>query len=134
MFETSTKLSLMTTTYTRIRLPVILQENANRFVEKLIIFTSHDRAIVAANGSRIVNEDSVLGEHQHNTPLVLYMLQNPGSITVEVYGAGGKKVTHQILYDQYNMKFGIPAELDVKTKNFTPMVFDAMLPAKLKRI
>lgn len=122
----------MTTGYTRVRLPIILQENSDRFVEKIIIMTSHDRDIVAAKGSRLVTENNVLEDHQHNTPLVLYMLENPEKITVEVHSSGGKKVTHQISYDQYEKKFRIPPELDVKTKNFQAMTFDAVLP-RIKR-
>lgn len=132
-FESSKKFSLMTSGYTRVRLPIILQENSDRFVEKIIVMTSHDRAIVVAKGSRLVTENNVLEDYQHNTPLILYMLENPEKFTVEVHGSGGRKVAHEISYDQYEKKFRIPPELDLKSKNTEAMTFDAVLPPKIKR-
>lgn len=127
------KVSLMSTGYTRIRLPIIVQENPNQFTERIILMTSHDRAIIAAEGSRQIHDKSVPSEYEHNTPLVLSMLGKPSNILVEVRSAGRRVHTHEIAYVHVEKKFRIPPELNVKSKDFKTMTFDAVLPSKIKR-
>lgn len=125
----------MTTSYTRIRLPIVVQDAPDYSTEKLVLLTSPDRAIVAARGSRTIHENTVLGDFEHNTPLVLYMLNHigPCSFSIVVRSADGIARTFEIAYRQDEKKFTIPEELDVKSTKFPSMMFDAVLPSKLKR-
>lgn len=95
-FETAKKIALLSTGYTRIRLPIVVEENPIQLTERLVLMTSHDRAIIAAKSSRQINEHSIGSEYEHNTPLVLYMLEKPGNIMVTVHGAGGMVQYHEI--------------------------------------
>lgn len=131
-FESSSKLIVMTTGYSRIRLPIVVQEGLDS-IERLVLFTSHDRAILAALGCRTIVNENYFGDYQHNTPLVLHTLQNPSDLTVEVHSAGGRINAFKIAYRRDKNKFEIPLELDVKSKHFPPMTFDAPQPIKMKR-
>lgn len=132
-FETAKKLVLMTTTYTRIRIPIVIQTDQNSAVEKLVLLTSSDWAVVCARGSRKIVENNFVGDFEHNTPLSLYMLESPFDLAITVYSAGGRVDSSQILYQSDEKKFAIPNELDVKTPQSPIMSFDAALPMKMKR-
>lgn len=128
-FESDRKVLLMTTGYTRIRLPLIVQDGPELFTEKLVFMTSYDRAVVAARASRPVNESTVLDEHEHNTPLVLFALKKPINVSMEVYGAGGKRQLYEIAYGRGN-QFVIPPELNILSAKRSLMTFDALPPPK----
>lgn len=132
-FTSNTEFVLLTTGFTRIRLPFIVHESSNQLVEKLVLFTSRDRTIIAAMGSRPVTEESVLGDFGHNTPLVLYSTDggNP-SLTVKVYSVQNRSMVHQIGFNQQKKVYMIPNQLDVKCNRFQAMDFDAPLPKKKK--
>lgn len=132
-FETAKKLLVMTTAYTRIRLPIVVQTDPEGPVEKLVLMTSSDRAVVCVRGSRRIVENNFVGDYESNTPLVLCMLESPFNIALTVYSAGGRVDTFQILYRSNEKKFSIPAELDVKSPQSPVMAFDAALPSKINR-
>lgn len=132
-FESNKKLVLMSTEYTRIRVPIVIEDEPGKPTEKLVLFTSSDRALICAKGSRRISENNALGDHEHNTPLVLYILESPFSLAIKVHSAGGCENTFQIEYQQDEKKFEIPAELDIKSKQSPSMTFDAALPSKIKR-
>lgn len=132
-FESNKKLVLMSTEYTRIRVPIVIEDEPGKPTEKLVLFTSSDRALICAKGSRRIFENNALGDHEHNTPLVLYILESPFSLAIKVHSAGGCENTFQIEYQQDEKKFEIPAELDIKSKQSPSMTFDAALPSKIKR-
>lgn len=131
-FESNRKVILMTTGFSRVRMPIVVQEGMVS-VEKLALMTSSDRVVVAALGSRIITDDNLVGDYEHNTPLVLQILDDPSNISVEIHSAGGNVHKYEIEYRYDTKKFAIPAELDVKSKRFPVMKFDAALPTKIKR-
>lgn len=131
-FESDKKLIVMTTGYTRIRLPLIVEDETGTLKEKLVLITSTDRAIVAVNGARTIVENNYIGDYNHNTPLVVYM-KNPSDLSVEVNSAGGNVRTFEIAYRKDTKKFQIPFQLDIKSTNVPSMAFDAPLPTKVRR-
>lgn len=131
-FESDRVMAVMTTGYTRIRLPIIVEDDGDTSKEKLVLITSTDRAIVAVNGARTIAENNYIGDYEHNTPLVLSM-KNPIGLSIEVNSAGGNTRTFEIAYRQDIKKFQIPAELDIKSKNVPSMAFDAPMPTKIRR-
>lgn len=131
-FESNTKLMVMTTGYTRIRLPIIIEELPGIFIEKLVLLTSPDRTIVMAKCSRRIFEHNVVGDNEHNTPLVLYMTGNGSDFSIDVCSAGGAVNTFAVEYQHDEKKFKVPAALDVKSTQSPPMTFDAVLPIKRK--
>lgn len=128
----SQKIALMTSGFTRIRIPIVVEGALN--IEKIVLMTSLDRSMVAANGSRIVSRDNILKDYEHNTPLVLYMIgkQDLG-FSVSVYSIGGKTTVFDVEYDARENRYVIPRDLDVKAKRYTPCEFDAAFNAKPKR-
>lgn len=126
-FESKTKVVLKTTGFTRIRLPVVIQDK-NIFTERIVFMTSHDRTIVAANSSRVVNDTNVLAEYEHNTPIVL-LLETCTKLAVDVF-SGGKIHKYEVEVAADGKKFQIPTDLSVKSKNVTPKMFDAYFPSK----
>lgn len=52
-FESSSVIVLSTTGFSRIRIPVIVREENGLYVERLVLLTSQDRTVVAANSSRV---------------------------------------------------------------------------------
>lgn len=132
-FEANNKLELLTTEYTRIRVPIVIEDDLGKLTEKLVLFTSSDRALVCAKGSRRIFEDNAIGDHEHNTPLVVYMLHSPFDLEIKVHSAGGRVNTFHIAYEANEKKFRIPGELDVKSSQAAPMKFDAGLPSKFNR-
>lgn len=132
-FESDKKLMLMTTEYTRIRVPIVIEDVPGNPIEKIVLLTSSDRAVVCVKGSRRIFENNVLGDFEHNTPLMLYMLRSPFNLAIEVHSAGGCVNKFQIEYQEDEKKFVIPAELDIKSSQTPSMTFDAALPTKIKR-
>lgn len=132
-FESDRKVIISTTAYTRIRLPVIVQVRPGVSIEKLVLMTSHDRSIVAAKGSRQVNDASLLTDYEHNTSLVLYAGDENPSLSLEVHGGQNRVLHHQIYYNKDAQKYNIPEELDVKSKHYSPLNFDAPIPKKKMR-
>lgn len=129
-FASQSKIVLKTTGFTRIRLPVVTIERKGTkdiHTERIVFMTSADRTIVAANSSRIVNEANVLSEFEHNTPLVIFH-QAFSKMSVDIYSSGAV-YNYQIDVATDN-RYWIPAELSVKSNNFTPKLFDADLPVK----
>lgn len=130
-FVSESKIELTTTGFTRIRLPVFVRDKNGAYTERLVIMTSHDRTIVAANSSRPVNQANALTGFEHNTPLLLLVQDGSTMVSVDVHSGGN--------IDTYKMhsigeKFVIPNDLDVKAQTFVPKLFDAEFPAKkLKR-
>lgn len=120
---------LKTTGYTRIRLPVIVREKNGGFRERIVFFTSHDRTLVAANSSRVVNQLNFLNDYEHNTPLVLLLSNGCKKLSVEV-NSGGKTYKHDINTTDDGAKFSIPDDLQIKSNNFSPKLFDAELQLK----
>lgn len=130
-FETAQQISLLTTGYSRIRVPITVQDKrSNQLTERLVIMTSHDRAIIVAKSTRPII-DPVTIEHEHNTPLVIHMLEKPCNVAIQVHGAGGKLANHEIMYHEERNKFKVPDELDPKSK-VVSMTFDSELPLKNK--
>lgn len=132
-FESYDKVVLMTTAYTRIRVPIVIEDDPGKLTEKLVLFTSPDRALVCARGSRRIFEDNATGDYEHNTPLVLYMLNSPFNLNIKVHSAGGQVNTFRIPYQGSDKKFSIPDQLDVKSPQMVHMKFDATLPSKFNR-
>lgn len=130
-FTSQSKLVLKTTGFSRIRLPVVVKENGPNgvYTERMVFMTSHDRTLVGANSSRVVNESNVLTEFEHNTPLVLLLSGDLAKMTVEVY-SGGNIHKYEVGVVANGKKFLIPDQLDVKSKNFAPRTFDADIPLK----
>lgn len=133
-FESSTKVILLTTGFTRIRLPIVVaikKGSTTIFMEKLVLITSQDRTIVAAHSSRQVDESSVLNQFEHNTPLVFIIpSKQDAKLTVNIHSAGPKVDVHEIEYHDRVGKYVVPDILDIKSTAFVPKPFDAKLPLK----
>lgn len=132
-FESSTKMVLLTTGFTRIRLPFVVDSNSEpiMYMEKLVLMTSQDRTIVAAHSSRQVDESNMVGEFEHNTPLVLIISGGEDTaLTLNIHSVGPRMDTHEIGYRRQDKKFVVPTALDVKSSKFVPKPFDAILPSK----
>lgn len=127
-FETSSKITIKTTGYTRIRVPII-HVNNGRFIEKLVLITSHDRTVIAAAGSRIVSEGNILNDVEHNTPIVLFLFGAYVNISIDAH-SGGNVHNYDVLFDHLSKKYEIRKDLDVKSNNFATKMFDADLPIK----
>lgn len=125
------KLSVLTTGFSRLRVPILICEGNAMFTEKLVLLTSHDRAVIAAHGSRVVDLRSVLDGFEHNTPLVLCLHgDQKKDFSIDVYSSGGQKDAFELVFK--NGRYVIPSALDVKSKQFSPKPFDADLPKKNK--
>lgn len=98
-----------------------------------MLLTSHDRTIVAAKGSRLVNEVNLLCDYEHNTPLVFGIFgKNDADFSVDIHSSGGKMDTYHVELKKADGRFVIPQALDVKSYNFPLRMFDAALPVKAK--
>lgn len=133
-------IELMTTGFTRVRVPIIVEEGAGpkkTYKEKLVFMTSHDRTIVCAKGSRAIDAKTVLDGFKHNTPLVLCMMANAGAtIKVSVHSSGAIVNRYEIPLvhgENGEDRFEVPADLDIASKRFSPNTFDAVLPVKKAR-
>lgn len=132
-FESDKELVVQTTSYTRIRLPIIVEERQGNFTEKLVLLTSSDRAVVIAKGTRrILNQTDVLGDFVHSTPLVMYMLKKGFNFVIKVHSAGGAVNVFDVEYEDDEKKFKVPTTLDVKSSQTPLMKFDAICPIKRK--
>ena len=135
-FESNSQIVVKTTGFSRVRLPLIVRtKNGSSWThkEKIVFMTSHDRTVVAAFSSRIVNESNALNEYEHNTPLVLAIDDACAQLSLEIR-SGGRSYQYQIAATSDGMKFQIPAEIDVVSANYTPKFFEAEMPTKkLKR-
>lgn len=133
-FESSTKVILLTTGFTRIRLPLVTAVkigSTTMYMEKLILMTSQDRTIVVAHSSRQVDGSNVLNEFEHNTPLVLITSsEEDPTLTVNIHSAGPVVDEYEIVYRQRDQKFVVPAALDVKSRTFVSKSFDTKILAK----
>lgn len=131
-FETSSKITIKTTGFTRIRVPIVIRDNNGReprFTEKLVLMTSLDRTVIAAAGSRIVSETNILNDFQHNTPIVLFLFGPDVNIKIDAY-SGGIIHKYDVAFDYFSKKYEIPKDLDVKSNHFATKMFDADLPIK----
>lgn len=129
-FVSPSKIAIKTSGFTRIRLPVIVDETDQTFTERLVFMTSHDRTLVAANSSRVVNHSNILSDFDHNTPLVL-VLSGSVKCSVEVHSGGS---IQKFDIEAVNKRFVIPDELNVHAKKFELRQFDADFPyQKMKR-
>lgn len=54
-FESPSVIAIATTGFTRVRLSIIVREKNGLLMERLVLLTSQDRTIVAANSARLVN-------------------------------------------------------------------------------
>lgn len=133
-FTSSMALVIKTTDYTRIRLPFIIQEpvgSSMKCTEKLAIFTSRDRTLVVANGSRPVVPGHEVDEHEHCTPLVLYVAPNASAnLHIQVFGDYDIKKEFTVKYN--GKKFNIPKAFDVCSSDFNPLPFSAEPQMKKK--
>lgn len=124
----------MTTGFSRIRIPIVFYATnggVERMVEKLVLVTSADRTIVAAHSSRPVIHSNMLNGCEHNTPLVLCARTNEiANVTVEIYGSNYRTVSYEMVYDSKMKNYHIPDSIDIKSKNFNPIGFDAPVPKK----
>lgn len=127
-FASQSEISLKTTGFTRVRLPVIVRENNGTFTERIVFMTSHDRTVVAANSSRAVNQSNVLNGFEHNTPLVLFLPNGCAELSVDV-SSGGQTFKYNIDVAP-DGKFNIPNDLEIKWNQFQPKPFDAEFPTK----
>lgn len=130
-------IELLTTGFTRVRVPIVVEEVAGRtktYKEKLVLVTSYDRTIVCAKGSRCVDAKNALDGFKHNTPLMLCVVGYAGAtIKVDVHSSGANVHCYEIpLVKDRNgeIRFEVPAELDIASKGFTSNTFDAVLPYK----
>lgn len=126
-FVSESKIELKTTGFTRIRLPIIVRDKDGGFIERLVIMTSHDRTIVAANSGRLVSQSNVLSGFEHNTPLLMCVQDGETTVSVGVH-SGGTINTYEI--HSIDGKFVIPNDLDVRAQKFVPKLFDAEFPTK----
>lgn len=133
-FESSTKVALLTTGFTRIRWPFVVIDKINSmttYVEKLVLMTSQDRTIVAAHSSRQMDGANMVTDFEHNTPLVFIMSGKENTtLTVNVYSDGSNLDVHSVTYRVQDKKFAFPPALDVKSSTFVPKPFDANCTAK----
>lgn len=106
-FDSDSKVTLLTTGFTRLRLPIVLMEKS-ALVEKVVLMTSHDRAVVAAKSSRQLNEVNVLGDSEQNTQLVFQVSGDDLGFSVEVHSAGQKVNIYKIEHDKRNNSFVLP--------------------------
>lgn len=125
----STKFAVLTTGFTRIRLPIVVKEHgtAKNLVEKIVFMTSVDRTVVAAHSGRNVSVNTVLKDFEHNTPVVCFLNQEKGgdlNLSIEVFSASGS-ARNLIEFDNRNKKYVIPSELDVRSQNWGSRPFDA---------
>lgn len=137
-FISENEIVLLTTGFTRIRIPIIVTKNRGSkevHTEKLVLMTSYDRTIVAAIGSRVLPDTtSIPRDVAHSTPILLYVAERDDfSIAIETHSAGGMKCKFDIPYEKELKKFKVPSELDVKSKQFQPREFDADIPTRGKR-
>lgn len=129
-FVSPTQLELKTSGFTRIRLPVVIEEKNGQAItltERIVFMTSHDRTIVAAKSSRIVNRSSVTTGLEHNTPLVLRLERTCARLHVNIH-SGGR--IHHYAVEVDGKKFKVPEELNVTSNNFTQKLFDADVAIK----
>lgn len=132
-FESPSKVVIKTTEFTRIRIPIVIQESNNRYIEKLVFMTSHDRTVIVAPGSRVVNNANILNDFKHNTPIALFVTGQNFDISVTAH-SGGNIFMSEVVFDRISKKYKIPQELYVKSNNFVAKIFDANLPfKKMKR-
>lgn len=131
-FVSQTKIALKTTGFTRIRLPVVVEDIKKTLTERIVFMTSHDRTLVAASSSRSVNLSNILTDFEHNTPLVLVQ-SGSAKFSVEVYSDGNIH-KYDINIDADKKKFAIPDELNVRSNNFTMKLFDANFPYKKMKL
>lgn len=131
-FESNKKVVLLTTGYTRIRLPVIMEDSSGIFMEKLVLLTSIDRSIVAVKGSRPVTKFTMLDGYEHNTSLVLCADNKKANFSVEVHGGSQRVLKYEIIYNQATKKYIVSDQLDAKSKQYSLMAFDAPVPKKKK--
>lgn len=139
-FISDCKFELMTTGFTRIRVPIVVHETTKVekeavLNEKLILLTSHDRTLVAAMGSRQVTLETVFDDaFLHNNPLVLHNSPDSDpSLFVKVYGVNNREMSHLIPYKEASHKFEVPDQIDVRSTKFLPFEFDAAVPKKKKK-
>lgn len=134
-FASESKFELLTTAFTRIRLPFVVREGLDESTctEKLVLITSHDRTLVAANASRQILQGEHDGDCEHNTPLVLYVVGGQNlNLSVKVIGVQNRSKEYQIVYNQITKKYNIPAQLNVKSTEVLPLEFDAPFLKKKK--
>lgn len=83
-----------------------------------------------AKGSRKVFGENALGDHEHNTPFVLYM-KNGFDFTIKVFSTGGAVNAFKVKYEEDKSKLNYPAAYDIKSATQSAsMAFDAILPTK----
>lgn len=128
-FVSKSTIIIKTTGFTRIRLPVIVREKNGTFTERVIFMTSQDRTMVAANSSRIVYRPNLFNDFEHNTPLVLLLTDDFKDVSVDV-NSGGKVYNCHLTPTPDGKKLKIPDDLQVKSQQFMPKLFDAELPSK----
>lgn len=131
-FMSPTTLVIRTTRFTRIRLPVVINDAYASYTERLVLMTSHDRSLVAALSSRVVQESNILTDVEHNTPLVVMLPGACADLTVEV-NSGGQFHNYTIKATRDGKKYEVPDDLNVTSKHFKPMPFDAKFPARKRR-
>lgn len=134
-FVSDRKFELLTTGFTRIRIPFVIHEVTRaqeKLTEKLVLLTYHDRTIIAANGSRQVTLATVLDNaFMHNTPLVLHIQAGDSpSLWLKIHSANHHIMEHHITYEQTTQKYMVPSQLDVKSRQYLPNEFDAPIPKK----
>lgn len=135
-FVSHSQVTLLTTGFTRIRIPIIIHEVSQGgheiWTEKLVLLSSHDRTMVAAKGSRQVSQRNVLNGFEHNTPLIIHVInsENP-SVAITLYSAG-QTLTHEIPYNRRDKKYTVPSQINITSQQFVPMEFDAPTPKRKK--
>lgn len=130
-FKSQSVIDMITTGFSRIRVPIIVCEKNGSYIERLVFMTSHDRTVVAASGSRVVNPSNILKDYEHLTPLVLFLADGCAKFSIHV-NSGGKIHNFDIGVTPISggAKFNIPDDLDVKSRNFMPKAFDADFSSK----
>lgn len=131
-FESTSKIGIATTGFTRIRLSVIIRDKKGTLMERLVFLTSQDRTLVATNSARLVNEQNYLQDVEHNTPLVLCFPNGCSKVLVNVAESSGnsRKFEIGVTSTANGPKFQIPDGLDVKCRTAAPNLFDADFASK----
>lgn len=125
------QVELLTTGFTRVRIPIIIEDDGI-FKEKLILISSHDRTIICAKGSRHVDPAKEPHAFKYNTPLMLCIKGDAGAaLKIEVHSRGSNINRYEVPYRKGS--FEIPHHLDVSSKVFNLNMFDADLPQKKQK-
>lgn len=126
-------IKILTSAFTRIRVPIVVDVVGATMKEKLVFVTSADRTMVCANSSRMCHPINAIGQFKSNTPIVLGIVGDVNTVLhVEIHSRGAYVHHYDIplVFTDREGKFKIPEELDIASSKFNAASFDADIPQK----